>query len=92
MHVSSLIILTLIIWNENLVKFAIFSRFAFVKTASKKHIKNRKYNKARLDGLNLSDYRLQQLELSVENWRKKVRVHWLKSSIQSLKCLVYDKI
>lgn len=37
------------------------------KTASKKHIKNRKYNKARLDGLNLSDYRLQQLELSVEN-------------------------
>ena len=37
------------------------------KTASKKHIKNRKYNKAQLDGLNLSDYRLQQLELSVEN-------------------------
>ena len=45
------------------------------KTASKKHIKNRKYNKARLDGLNLSDYRLQQLELSVENCKKKVRVH-----------------
>lgn len=41
------------------------------KTASKKHIKNRKYNKARLDGLNLSDCRLQQLELSVEIGGKK---------------------